>query len=150
METPTHPMDSHLLSQGWKRVRLDDLKGESDKLAATILCRALPVPGARPLLVYVDAHLWLQGDVVRMEMPGAHVPPFLMFWVAQGLIGVTPHGVGLVPCNHEPWHWNPFALPLVWQPDMVPGPSMNHLADRYYALLLDPSWQCPDAVRFLR
>lgn len=146
MSSPVHPMDEALARRQWKRARLDDLKGESAKLAARIVCRA---PSVRPFIAVIDIHMWLQGDKVRMELATAQIPAFLRLFVVQGLQGVTPHALGLVPCKHEPWHWNPFCLPLIWQQEMNTE-HFNAFAQRYARSLQDLSWQCPDAALLMQ
>lgn len=144
-------MDEALEKRGWKRTRLDDLGGESSKLAARILCRAYNItPGTRPLIAAIDVHLWMWQDKVRMDLATPQVPPFLQALVVQGLLGVTPHGLGLVPCKHEPWHWNPFCLPLTWQEEMNSLPHFDAFVQRYGRALRDSSWQCPDAALLMR
>jgi len=148
VEKPTHPMDEELSRRQWKRAQLSDLS-ESCELAGRLACRALTAPGTRQTLALVDVHLWLQGDNVRFELATQHVPPFLELFVAQGLFGVAPQAVGLVPCEHEPWHWNPFCLPLIWQQGMNSLPDINAFMHDYVHKLEDSSWQCPDAARFM-
>lgn len=151
MESPIHPMDQALNGRGWRRAQLDDLGEESAKLAARIVCRAYSLnPGTRPLIAVIDVNLWLRGNKVRMDLAAPQVPPFLEVLVAHGLLGITPHGLGLVPCDHEPWHWNPFCLPLVWRQEMNSIPVFNAFVQGYSRSLQDPSWQCPDAARLMR
>jgi len=151
VKSPIHPMDDALARRQWKRARLDDLGDESTKLAARIVCRAYtPTPVVRPLIAVIDVHLWLRGNKVRMDLATPQVPRFLEVLVAHGLLGITPHGLGLVPCNHEPWHWNPFCLPLVWRQEMNSIPHFDAFVRRYSRSLQDSSWQCPDAARLMR
>lgn len=151
MQSPTHPIDETLQRYRWKRARLDDLGGETSKLAARIICRSFsPMPRTRPIMASIDVHLWLKEEKVHMELAYPEVPAFFLVLVAQGLKGVTPHGVGLTPCEHEPWHWNPFCLPLVWQEEMDSMPHFTAFAKRYSGILRDSSWQCPNAARLMR
>jgi hypothetical protein len=144
-------MDEALAKRQWKRAQLDDLKGESAKLAARVICRAVRItPGAPTLMAVIDVHLWLQDDVVRMDLVSPEVPPFLQALALQGSLGVTPHAVGLVPCSHKPWHWNPFCLPLVWQQEMNSTPHFDVFTRRYARVLQDSTWQCPDAARLMQ
>jgi hypothetical protein len=102
----------------------------------------------------VDVNVWSQGEAVRIELASPNIPPILqrmvMPMIIQGLMGVTPHSVGLTPCSHEPWHWNPFSLPLVWQQPMNDRRVFERFAQAYAELLKEKSWQCPDAAQLIQ
>ena len=151
MEVPVHPMDAALTQREWRRARLEDLQDGSAKLAARVFCRALNIPPSMPpLMAVIDVHLWLQGNNVRMDLARPEVPSFLEELVVQGQVGVSPYALGLVPCRHEPWHWNPFSLPLIWRQEMNCVPHINAFAQHYVRSMRDTSWQCPDAAHLLR
>lgn len=151
LEPPVHPMDDALHRRGWRRAQLADLGNDrSNPLAARIICRNLKAtPLAQTVLVIVDVNLWLHGGKVRMDIVTQPVPPILELLARQGRAGVSVHGLGLIPCDHTPWHWNPFCLPLVWQPEMDSRPHFDALAKRYNRMLEDTTWQCPDAARIM-
>ena len=154
MQAPDHPMDNRLRARGWQRARPEDLKGESHKLAARLILRPINLDGHRgpSAIAVIDVHLW-QADngSVRFDMALPFQSSMLHPLIAQGLRGVSAHGLGLTPCRHEPWHWNPFCLPLIWQPEMDNMDVFRAFSRRYYRYLTEEtSWQCPDAALVMR
>lgn len=103
------------------------------------------------MFAVIDVNLWADGEKTHLELAAPmEVPSMLHILVAQGIVGVSPHALGLTPCLHEPWHWNPLCLPLTWQQEMNNPRLMGAFVRHYTRSFSDASWQCPDAAPLTR